>query len=711
MASAGLIRKLLQKWLMLMSRPRLYPDKAAGYFAQQERRKATRKAHNVDFIAVDGEGIGRGRQHKYVLLGVGKEQVEAESGLTFDMIARFLYEQYTKIPGAAFVGFFLGYDFTQWFKTLPEGRARVLLTEPGRVARQRNRSGGNRTPFAVSYGEWEFDILGMKRFKLRPVGEKGWMYICDAGSFFQTSLMNVIDPKKWEDPVVVEDEYATLEEGKRKRDSAQLDSDMRRYNVLENDVLSRLMARLNEGFTQAGIRLKKDQWFGPGQAAQEWLSMQHGVPTTILLSADTSTHDRGIRNFDVFELGRMTYYGGWFEIFAHGHIPGYSYEYDINSAYPYIISRLPCLLHGQWTSGHGTPPPNTERGLTIACCRVVGSDKRIGAALHRLPDGTIRRPNKTRGYYWRHELDAAVRAGLIDSIEWEEWWSYEPCDCPSPLRGVVGLYDHRNRVGKNTSAGKSYKLIYNSMYGKFAQSVGHPKYGNSIYASLITAGCRTMILDAIATHPGGSNAVLMVATDGVYFNSRHPDLSLSTNLGDWEKATHKNLTLFKPGIYWDDDARGRISKGDSPNFKSRGINAAEFAKSIAEIDDLFGQWDRRYPVERDPDGPREGWFPKIKFTSGFSMITCQQALQRGKWFLAGAVGDAELTQDADPFAKRHDGYYDAEHDIYWSAPYEDVFPETSTPYKKEFGMVEDPELYGIAPEGYVLDQWKGLLRA
>lgn len=241
----------------LMPRPRLYPDKATGYLAQQERRKATRLTHNVDFIAVDGEGVGRGREHKYVLLGVGNEQIEAESGLTFDMIAGFLYEQYRKFPDTAFVGFFLGYDFCQWFKSLPESRARSLLTEPGRIARQRSSSGGNHTPFPVGYGKWEFDILGMKRFKLRPKGEKGWMYVCDAGSFFQASLMSVIDPRKWTDPVVTEEEYATLAEGKEKRDSAQLDSDMRRYNALENDVLARLMARLNQGFTQAGIRLKK----------------------------------------------------------------------------------------------------------------------------------------------------------------------------------------------------------------------------------------------------------------------------------------------------------------------------------------------------------------------------------------------------------------------------------------------------------------------
>lgn len=672
---------------------------------QQARRKAARKVHNVEFIAVDGEGVGKWRDHRYVLLGAGKEHIEAENGLTFDMIANFLYMQYERHPNAAFVGFFLGYDFTQWLKNIPENRARILLTDAGRSFRTRTRSGENRTPFPVRLGEWEFDILGFKRYKLRRVGAKGWMYICDAGSFFQASLMSVIDPRQWADPIVTEKEYAILEEGKTNRDKARLGPDMLRYMLLENDVLRRLLGRLNDGFCEAGIYLRKDQWFGPGQAAQAWLGLQGDVPTLARLSSHY-----GEDRLRILDKGRLTYYGGWFEIFAHGHIPGQSYEYDINSAYPYIASRLPCLLHGQWTSGTNNPG-NLEPGrIRISSARLAGSNRFIGAALHRLPDGRISRPLHTQGYFWQHELDAAVRAGLIDTIEYREWWEYAPCDCNPPIRAIAGLYDQRLRVGKNTSAGKSYKLIYNSMYGKFAQSVGSPKYGNPIYASLITAGCREMILNAIATHPMGSKSVLMVATDGIYLLSPHPSLPLSERIGEWDMAVHNNLTLFKPGVYWDDKTREAIKRQEAPQFKSRGISGKDFASSIAEVDRQFYDWTASYPDERDPMGNREGWFPQVTFKSGFSMITCQQALQRSKWFLAGAVGSAELTQDSDPVGKRHSGWYDQEYKIYRSTPYETHGWEESAPYEKRFGMVDEPEDYGLNDDGYVLDSWKGLLR-
>jgi hypothetical protein len=680
-----------------MPRPRKWDSPEEARHTQNQLRKRLRAEHAVEFRAVDGEGSGRWRDHKYVLLGVGDNQVANPDGLTWDEICNHLYDDYLEHPEAAYAGFYLGYDFTQWIRRLPENRARVLLTEQGRIQRAR-KSHAELGPFPVRYNQWEFDILGFKRFKLRRNGCKGWLYISDAGPFFQASLLKVLDPRSWNDPVVTEEEYAILLEGKSKRDSAILDSGMRRYNALENEILSRLLGRLNSGFVSAGIRLKKNQWFGPGQCAQAWLSTTR-VPAT----EDLREMPGMPRRLDV---GRLTYFGGWFEIFAHGHIPGPSYEYDINSAYPAVASTLPCLLHGRWSSGTGVP--GKLRGNAVRCVRatVGGSDRSLGAMLHRTSTGSILRPNNTRGWFWQAEIDAGIRCGAISNVEYDEWIEYEPCDCAPPLAGLLELYDDRIRVGKNSSAGKALKLVYNSVYGKLAQSVGNPRYGNAVYASLITSGCRTRILDAIATHPSGSGDLLMVATDGVYFRSPHNALPTSQKIGEWDASEKENLTLFKPGVYWDDSTRRNLRNGQSATFKARGISAKEFAQHIGEIDDHFSRWGDRFPEERDPNGNREGWYPRITYRSSFSMITCQQALQRHKWFLAGAVNEAELIQDADPIGKRHSGYF--RDGVYWSVPFADLSPFESLPYDKTFGQ-PDPEEYGLTDDGTVLDTWRGLL--
>lgn len=662
-------------------------------------RTGARASHGVEFVGVDGEGVGRGRAHKYVLLGCGQEQTENPAGLSFDEILTFLYSQYK--PGVAFAGFFLGYDFTQWFKTLPENRARMLLTTEGIAKRVRKRSGGNPTPFPVTWHDWEFDMLAMKRFKFRPKGVKPYMWISDSGSFFQASLVKVIDPDQWQDPVVTPEEFASILRGKAMRDSAALDDDMRFYNRLENEVFSRLMSRLNEGFTSAGIRLKSNQWFGPGQSAQAWLKIQGEVTRTKTLLSTLPP--------DILTAARYTYYGGWFELFAHGIVPGVSYEYDINSAYPAIASRLPCLEHGTWAHTKSVPysetlPELRGKALRIVHARVWGTDPHIGSMLHRTPTGLIVRPHKTKGWYWQSELEAAQRAGLIDRIHVYETYTYDPCECKPPLRGLSGLYDGRLSVGKNSSAGKAYKLVYNSVYGKFAQSAGNPQFGNAIYASLITSGCRKRILDAIATHPGGTRAVLMVATDGVYFTSPHPGLPLSSKMGDWDYGEKHDLTLFKPGVYWDNKTRQDIKDEKAPRFKARGVNSRDFSARLQEIDNHFARWGPEFPGPRDHEAlGREGWWPEVEFPLTFSMITCQQALQREKWFLAGMVRtEHKVKQDSWPVVKRKSGTYDGR--IYRSSPYEDAtfgkWRDDSTPYDKKFGQDSDE---GVTPDGTCMD--------
>jgi len=726
-----------------MARPRKWESDAQRRQAQNDARKVKRRVHDVEFVGVDGEGVGRWRDHRYVLLGVGDDAIENGGGLRFGDIMKFLYDIYQEKPQAAFCGFFLGYDFTQWFKGLPRDRAHMLFTPDGQKRRQR-RKYPQLGPFPVEYDGWEFDLLGMKRLKMRETGRTGWMYICDAGPFFQASLMSVIDPSKWAEPIVTEEEYAILEAGKAKRDHAVLDGGMREYNALENRILARLLSQLNMGLGGIGVRLRKTQWFGPGQAAQSWLS-QVQAPTGEMVRSqasrygENSVHGSGgygnvpgntkreLRSnttrgtlpgtgketvgsvTPLLDAGRASYYGGWFEIFAHGHVPGESWEYDVNSAYPHIISTLPCLIHGEWRHGNAVSwGDDATANLRLVHASVIGSDPRIGSMLHRCEDHSIRRPYATAGWYWADELRAAERAGVVDMVDVWETWTYDPCDCRPPLRGIAGLYDERLRVGKNTPRGKAYKLVYNSVYGKFAQSVGNPKYGNAFYASRITSGCRTMILDAIATHPEGTHAVVMVATDGVYFTRPHPGLPVSDDLGDWEETRHTGLTLFKPGVYWTDNTRAKIAEGRDPSFKARGINAREFAGQLSGIDDHFSRWPASYPGERDPEGTREGWYPKVTFTSGFSMITCQQALQRGKWFLAGAVGKQELTQDADPIGKRHSGYMEG--GIYWSRPFNDGGPQLeSWPYDRRFGQ-PDPEEYGINDDGTVKDQWAQMIR-
>lgn len=696
--------------------------------ARDSRRKEARLAP-VTFHAIDGEGItDEAGNHYYVLLGIGSDQISNAEGLTWAEIFQFLWDHYQS-GNHAWTGFYLGYDFTEWLASIPEERARMLLTEPGKAKRARKvKSRLGETYFPVYLDKWEFDILGAKRFKLRPRGTQEWMYICDGGPFFQSSFLSTIDPEKWDEPICTPEEFEKVKIGKSRRSTAELDQEMMFYNALENEINERLMGELQKGLLSIEVGLKPQQWFGPGQVAQAWMSQRKSIPVAKKLNECVP---------DWFmDAARKTYYGGWFELFAHGLIDGESHEYDINSAYPYIIHQLPCLLHGSYSHGRGKP--RQQRRATsrqIPLCIVRGtvhgyapsrdhdathgsSDRRngrLGAMLHRCPDGSILRPTKTRGYFWLHELEAARRAGCIRRVEYEHWFTYEPCECTPPLAEVAELYALRLRVGKNTALGKAIKLLINSIYGKFAQSIGNPKYGNAIYASLITAGCRTMILDAIATHPNGQSDVLMVATDGVYFQNPHPTLRLSSNLGDWEHNIHHDLCLFKPGMYWSRKDRLRILEGKAPIFKARGIKSADFAEKISQVDAAFRRWPKR--VAGNLTARESFAWPEVEFTGSFALTSCLQALQWGRWSQAGAVKqNIKLKQSSNARKKRDGLWYDRTSRIYRSDPWEPGiwFETDSVPYEKRFG-IEDPwsieslEEFGITPDATVKDLFTEIL--
>jgi hypothetical protein len=736
--------------------------------ARTERRRLIRTQPSV-FVGVDGEGIqgrcsrnepGRGpcpcrrfkasaqddnicrcghhryddHEHIYVLLTVGDRQIENPDGLTVGQILAFLYECFEAQPHAAFVGFFLGYDFAQWLKGIPERKARLLITDEGRSERimRRTRRPEGSPPVVQPVrvyeelgpeGGWELEWLPGKRLQLRPLTceceirprsrsttaktrlrhcrcgarrRKPYMAICDVGSMFQASFLSVIDPDEWDSPVCTPDEYTLIAEGKEGRADAPLDDRMRRYNRLENELLARLMAAYEDGLRQLGITLGRREWYGPGAVAAKWLG-RNGAPHRKVIEGDPLHQTSGVVPDKVRDAVNTAFLSGWFELFAHGTIPGDIWEYDIVSAYPYQIARLPCLMHGRWRHLRRKTLPEIDPAtqLCLVHCppgALIGSDPHIGPMLHRQPDGSICRPLRTGGWPWLHELQASRRAGLVERITIDECWVYDRCDCPPPL-GVLGdLFDMRVRVGSKTPLGKAIKLIMNSIYGKFCQSVGTGPFRNYLYASLITAGTRAQILDAIATHPLCSNGVVMIATDAVYFTSPHPTLALCKTrvrpepvLGHWEEEARHNLTLFKPGVYWDDQARDEIRAGRRPVFRARGIDHKAFAKHIDEIDALFA--DR---VDGWIDGDVEGLldvdrghvvdWPRMTYRSDFGMVSPKQALARNRWDLAGRIEQPVSKQSSDPTRKRIAPYLDRELGAIRTRPRQQIENLESAPY-------------------------------
>lgn len=456
-------------------------------------RQIARNTHDIEFIGIDGEGVNicdaRGKiiAHHYVLLSATGCEPLHKSGeaLTTLEIYNWLYHDvFRPRPEASFVGYALGYDFSQWHKDLPQSRAESLFTKAGIAKRQRaTKIGRGQSPFPVSWRydpdnasrEWELDHLGDKRIKLRPYDgpyrERGpglklaentnkWMQICDAFAFFQCSFLKAIDPEMRAKAglsayLTTEDEYKLILEGKAHREHAAFDEDMIRYNQAEVNVLAALMREVNIGLVENRVFLRRNAFFGPGQIAQASLDHaayisspdlskvkarlpdyivglaqryyeQHSHEYVHFLGENIRKHVPGVFR----EGARKSYYGGRFELFYHGTFLRPAYEYDIDSAYPRGMSKLPCLFHGDYVSGKGSPYKATRklpiekgfglgdgRSLCIALVTVQGSHPRIGTLPHRTKAGHIIFPYLTTGWYWLHEIEATQRAGGIDKIK------------------------------------------------------------------------------------------------------------------------------------------------------------------------------------------------------------------------------------------------------------------------------------------------------
>jgi len=278
---------------------------------------------------------------------------------------------------------------------------------------------------------------------------------------------------------------------------------------------------------------------------------------------------------------------------------------------------------------------------------------------HRDSAGGISRPRHTAGWHWQHEVDAAIAAKSVATVEVDDWVEYEPCGCPPPLRAIRELYEGRLRVNKNSPSGKSKKLVYNSAYGKMAQSIGQPKFSNSIYASLITAHCRTMILQAIATHPQKAKAVAMIATDGIVFLTPHKKLNVHpTELGAWDHSEHENLSILMPGLYWDDKSRESIRTGGNLTLKSRGVSGKYLAPFIDAFDKHWTALHRRIVNSEAGIAPPES-APKISIVVEFGVISPRLAVARNNWYSCGrVVWDDPRVISANPQGKRGAFYHD-----------------------------------------------------
>jgi len=277
------------------------------------------------------------------------------------------------------------------------------------------------------------------------------------------------------------------------------------------------------------------------------------------------------RERDFFRRG---YYGGRVEVYHFGQIKGPIHHYDVNSLFPSVMKhgRYPDLQSG-WTY---TQAPNWKNE-GMADCTILVPECRYPPLPVRVDEESLVYPHGLlRGVWAYPEIRAAIERGakvleVYDAIE------YQPLR-RSPFAGYVDFCYERRRKSAHDLDKVFWKLMMNSLYGKFGQSenftiihndtergLGSPaKHANVIWAAYVTSLARVRLLQLLES----TTTCYYTDTDSLFTPDRLPT---SPKLGElkWE-GTAKKTRFYGNKLYvmWDYDCECGQCKG---NGKDDGV--------------------------------------------------------------------------------------------------------------------------------------------
>jgi hypothetical protein len=553
--------------------PRFYHD---GKTPEQKKADRHTKLWAKDFVVWDGEGgraAGKHKPQNYILFGCyngdSHEWISRKQLNTYECL-EFIIEQGRANPNAWHVGFAFGYDVDMILRSLSVAQFK-RLKERG-YAKVGDKYRVEHIPgkwFRVTEYGSQYPVVRTDRFTVT---------IFDCWGFFQSSLVAALKSTIPDHPLMKH--LPEIEAGKdaRKQFTYEQLEYVTKYWKIENELFYYLINRLREMLYSVNLYITS--WHGPGALAS-YAYQANGI--------GQHKSDCGA---DIYDAARYAYAGGRFERF---HIGRYTraYGYDINSAYPNAIAKLPSLTEGTWK--HVKHPKRIVE-FGVYHVRMLGpAIKRDPAPLfHRDSSGNISYPWRTEGWYWSPEVGAVIDC-LPDfqNIEIIEGWEYTGWRS-RPFAFVEEIYEQRRKLkAENNGSQMALKLLLNSLYGKMAQRAGWertgeaPRWHQLEWAGWVTSFTRAMLYRLMHQIP--YDKLIAVETDGIYTTATPDELGIedSKQLGGWEVSYYDELIYLQSGVYakkdgddWSIKFRGldRNSFGDTANVAAKAIG--EHAKAL-----------------------------------------------------------------------------------------------------------------------------------
>lgn len=427
---------------------------------------------------------------------------------------------------------------------------------------------------------WNIGLIPGKKLtitKRYKHGGKHTVIIQDYSSFFggKKFLTAAADLLKNE---LSEEDRRVIAHGKAERGSnlwADL-PEVRHYWEREIVLIQRVFEKFRDVMYQAGFALR--EWYGPGALAN-YINSVHDIRPKIAAAQVTS----GVMPLEVHEASKVAFSGGRFELFQAGRIKGPVYGIDINSAYPFALTLIPSLdpSVGRWR--HETNP-NTIRRFGFYRVKFNANfakpfEKRPMPLFWRDRRGLITYPNKSYGWYASPETRMVQG---MPGVQILDGWYWDSDETEFPWEFLRGMYATRQKLGKQNLLSMPFKLGPNSLYGKYAQTIGWdekaglpPKSHALPVAAWITSFCRAQLWSVMRQIPG---KVVAVETDSVYTTVDPSTLKLEIgdSLGQWSISQYEEMMYLQSGMYH------TMNNGEWTGTRSRGMHATDFPAEMAE---------------------------------------------------------------------------------------------------------------------------------
>lgn len=544
------------------------PGEKRRHYQGELKRRSKRRDENYwtkPIYAIDSEGVTDDKGvHRLIMVGVsGHDTLISAKGLTSIQILNYLFHSLKDVDSLNVI-YGGSYDFNMWLHDMSRDEL---------IAIYRSRSNKY-----VAFEGYKISWTQHRWLRIYKDGKSITIY--DVLAFYQCKFLKACD-----DNLGDYEGRAELEREKNNRPTFQVENlpIIEHYMQLELKLLIQLVTLLRSRLHN--LDLKPSHWSSPGAI------------TTALFRRYKVGDYLGETPKDIYEISRLAYGAGRFELLKYGVSDKPAYEYDINSAYPDALRYLPRMDKGYWI--HNADDP-TRYSMTVYRVTYTGENRTVpGPLFYRDLEGNVSYPTHVVSWIWSPEfiaLQAYCRVVSGASYQVLETYSWVPIDDYNPFEWIATLYKMRaamKAAGDGTQ--QVVKLGMNSAYGKLCQQVGWsssndklklPRYHKLELAGYITSSCRAKVLTAALQNIG---SVIAFETDAL-FTTEPLDLPNSNVLGEWKMTKFDNLSYIQSGIYFGDSDKETTEK-------SRGIDRGNARRETIESIVLSQpEENRTYPV-------------------------------------------------------------------------------------------------------------------